>query len=322
MAMRTTIIGVILLSLGLLVGCNSGNSNKSTSDKPFIFNYAPADSLAKKHLEALVLDSADRHCVDKVNEFAFSLLHQIAIDKDSSFVVAPLSLASAIAMAGNGAVGEVRDSLEQVFGPIINANAFYKKYMAALPHSGYTNCLILNYLATNTDAPILDAFSKTVSASYNACVKNHDFASKKAVNQINDWFHEQSLDDKIKVIEKLDPETSLGDADMVCRRGHRCHHPLHLVPGTHARAAEYRRRYVRHDHERTLGICHHRTVGAFGRGVGIPRSYFAVTVELVQQSLDSHCHLGTALCRRPHEPGPTTACLRDRSFVRMAVLPY
>ena len=209
MAMRTTIIGVILLSLGLLVGCNSGNSNKSTSDKPFIFNYAPADSLAKKHLEALVLDSADRHCVDKVNEFAFSLLHQIAIDKDSSFVVAPLSLASAIAMAGNGAVGEVRDSLEQVFGPIINANAFYKKYMAALPHSGYTNCLILNYLATNTDAPILDAFSKTVSASYNACVKNHDFASKKAVNQINDWFHEQSLDDKIKVIEKLDPETSL-----------------------------------------------------------------------------------------------------------------
>ena len=207
--MRTTIIGVILLSLGLLVGCNSGNSNKSTSDKPFIFNNAPADSLAKKHLEALVLDSADRHCVDKVNEFAFSLLHQIAIDKDSSFVVAPLSLASAIAVAANGAVGEVRDSLEQVFGPIINANAFYKKYMAALPHNDYTDCLLLNYLAVNTDAPILDAFSQTVTASYNVCVQNHDFSKKKTVNKINDWFHQQSLDDKIKVIEKLDPKSSL-----------------------------------------------------------------------------------------------------------------
>ena len=209
MAMRTTIIGVILLSLGLLVGCNSGNSNKSTSDKPFKFDKALADSLGKKHFEAFVLDSADRHCVDKVNEFAFTLLHQIAIDKDSSFVVAPLSLASAIAVAGNGAVGEVRDSLEQVFGPIINANAFYKKYMAALPHSDYTDCLILNYLAANTGAPILDAFSKTVSASYNVCVKNHDFADKKVVNKINDWFHEQSLDDKIKVIEKLDRQSSL-----------------------------------------------------------------------------------------------------------------
>ena len=209
MAMRTTIVGVFLLLLGLLVGCDSINSNKSASDKPIIIDKYLAASLGKKHLEALALDSADRHCVDKVNEFAFTLLHQIAIDKDSSFVVAPLSLASAIAVAANGAVGEVRDTLEQVFGPIINANAFYKKYMAALPHNDYTDCLILNYLAANTDAPILDAFSQTVSASYSVCVKNHDFSKKKTVNKINDWFHQQSLDDKIKVIEKLDPETSL-----------------------------------------------------------------------------------------------------------------
>ena len=207
--MRTTLIGVIILLLGLLVGCDSINSNKSASDKPIKIDQALADKLRNKHLEALALDSTDRHCVDKVNDFAFSLLHQIAIDKDSSFVVAPLSLASAIAVAANGAVGEVRDSLEQVFGPIINANAFYKKYMGALPHNDYTDCLILNYVAANTAAPILDAFSQTVSASYNVCVQNHDFSKKKTVNKINDWFHQQSLDDKIKVIEKLDPESSL-----------------------------------------------------------------------------------------------------------------
>ena len=207
--MRTTLIGVIILLLGLLVGCDSINSNKSASDKPIKIDQALADKLRNKHLEALALDSTDRHCVDKVNEFAFSLLHQIAIDKDSSFVVAPLSLASAIAVAANGAVGEVRDSLEQVFGPIINANAFYKKYMGALPHNDYTDCLILNYVAANTAAPILDAFSQTVSASYNVCVQIHDFSKKKTVNKINDWFHQQSLDEKIKVIEKLDPESSL-----------------------------------------------------------------------------------------------------------------
>ena len=161
------------------------------------------------HFDALALDSADRHCVDKVNEFAFSLLHQITKDKDSSFVVAPLSLASAIAAAGNGADGLVRDSLERIFGPIINANAFYKKYMAALPHNDYSDCIMLNYLAVNTDAPILDAFSKTVTDSYNACVQKHDFADKKVIKKINDWFHQQSLDDKIRVIEKLDATRSL-----------------------------------------------------------------------------------------------------------------
>lgn len=200
---------LLLMAVALLLAFISCNSAKDSESQITEIDSELEEELTINHFDALALDSADRLCVDRINGFAFSLLHHITKDKDSSFVVAPLSLVSAIAVAGNGSDGLVRDSLEQMFGPIINANAFYKKYMAALPHNDYSDCLILNYLAVNTDAPILDAFSKTVSSSYNACVKNHDFADKKVINQINDWFHQQSLDDKIRVIEKLDKRRSL-----------------------------------------------------------------------------------------------------------------
>jgi serpin B len=200
---------LLLMAVALPLAFISCNSAQDSESQITVVNSERAKELTEKHLDALALDSADRLCVDKVNEFAFFLLHHIAKDQDSSFVVAPLSLASGFAMVGNGADGLVRDSLEQMFGPIINANAFYKKYMAALPHNDYTDCQMLNYLAVNTSVPIMDAFSKTVTDSYNACAKNHGFADKKVVKQINDWFHQQSLDDKIRVVEKLDKRWSL-----------------------------------------------------------------------------------------------------------------
>lgn len=205
------IIGYILF-LGLFAGgfsCNSAQKSDNDTDGINKTSIESSAELRKKHLDELALSDAEKHCVDKINEFAFSLLHRIAEKHKGSFVVAPLSLASAIVMPGNGANGEVRDSIEQMFGPITDANSFYKKYLAALPDNEYSNCRLLNYLAVNGNAPINDAFSKTVSTNFNATVKNHDFSDAHSVNQINDWFHNQSLDDTIRVIEKLDPKASL-----------------------------------------------------------------------------------------------------------------
>lgn len=205
------IIGYILF-LGLFAGgfsCNSAQKSDNDTDGINKISIESSAELRKKHLDELALSDAEKHCVDKINEFAFSLLHRIAEKHKGSFVVAPLSLASAIVMPGNGANGEVRDRIEQMFGPITDANSFYKKYLAALPDNEYSDCRLLNYLAVNGNAPINDAFSKTVSTSFNATVKNHDFSDAHSVNQINDWFHKQSLDDTIRVIEKLDPKASL-----------------------------------------------------------------------------------------------------------------
>ena len=111
--MKTTIIVVFALSLGLSFGCSSGNAAQQTSvdavqdsiDTYSLTNidFSLANDLCQKQMEALSLINAEGRCADKVNDLAFLMLHQMAKEQtDSSFVVSPMSLNCAIAVAGNG----------------------------------------------------------------------------------------------------------------------------------------------------------------------------------------------------------------------------
>ena len=158
--MKTTIIKAIALSLGLLFGCCVRNTAQQTSvdaiqdtvDTYSLDNidFFSANDLHQKQKESLVLTKEERYCADKINDLAFSMLHQMATEQgDSSFVVSPVSLSCAIAIAGNGAAGKTLQEIERLVGPIANANSFYRKYHAALPHNDNSNCSILNFLAVN-----------------------------------------------------------------------------------------------------------------------------------------------------------------------------
>ena len=218
--MKTTINVVFALSLGLSFGCSSGNATRQTSvdavqdtiDTYSLGNidFSMANDLCQKHKENLVLTKAERSCADKVNELAFLMLHQMNKDQtDSSFVVSPMSLNCAIAMAGNGAAGRTLQEIERLVGPIAVANSFFKKYHAALPHNEYSNCGIFNYLAVNPKDPIKKDFTDKISTIYDACVKPIDFANPKSVKQINDWFCRQLQDESLNVVKEPDAETSL-----------------------------------------------------------------------------------------------------------------
>ena len=200
--MKTTIIGMCALLLGLLgllAGCNSCNSAKNETE----------DDVKNTSLETLVLDSCDRVCVDKVNELAFAMLHQIAKDhRDSSFVVSPLSLACAIAITGNGAKGATLDEIEGVVGPIDGANSFFKKYIAALPHNDKSKCDLMNYFAVNSRYSVKKEYADSISKNYGACVEALDFASPQSAEQINQWFCKQSNDSTMNVVERLNPAAS------------------------------------------------------------------------------------------------------------------
>lgn len=218
--MKTTMIVVLALSLGLSFGCSSGNAAQQTSvdavqdtiDTYSLGNidFSMANDLCQKHKENLVLTKAERSCADKVNELAFLMLHQMNKDQtDSSFVVSPMSLNCAISMAGNGAGGRTLQEIERLVGPIAVANSFFKKYHAALPHNEYSNCGIFNYLAVNPKDPIKKDFTDKISTIYDACVKPIDFANPKSVKQINDWFCRQLQDESLNVVKEPDAETSL-----------------------------------------------------------------------------------------------------------------
>ena len=218
--MKTTINVVFALSLGFLFGCSSGNAAQQTSvdavqdtvDSYSLANidFSLANDLCQKQKETLALTKAERFCANKVNDLAFSMLHQMAKEQmDSSFVVSPMSLNCAIAVAGNGASGKTLQEIERLVGPIADANSFYKKYHAALPHNDYSNCGIFNFLAVNPKYPIKEAFTKSIAANYDACVKSIDFSNSKSVKQINDWFCQQLHDASPKIVIEPDAETSL-----------------------------------------------------------------------------------------------------------------
>ena len=218
--MKTTMIEIFALPLALLFGCSSNNAAQQASAdvvedtvETYSLNnidFSLANDLCQKHKENLVLTKAERSCADKVNELAFLMLHQMNKDQtDSSFVVSPMSLNCAIAMAGNGAAGRTLQEIERLVGPIAVANSFFKKYHAALPHNEYSNCGIFNYLAVNPKDPIKKDFTDKISTIYDACVKPIDFANPKSVKQINDWFCRQLQDESLNVVKEPDAETSL-----------------------------------------------------------------------------------------------------------------
>ena len=201
---KATSAVLFVLFIGLFAGCNHHIENDGDIDPEL------AQELWQKHMDALRMNDADSQCVAKINDLAFSMLHQIGENLlDSSFIVSPLGLASVIAISGNGAQDGTRDEIELVVGPIAKANAFFKKYSDALPHNDYTDCQLLNYLAINSAVPIKDEFLKSVSSNYNACAKNLDFANVKSVKQVNKWFSRQSKDKLTTAIDELDPESAL-----------------------------------------------------------------------------------------------------------------
>lgn len=213
-------IEIFALSLALLFGCCSNNAAQQASvdavqdtiDTYSLGNidFSMANDLCQKQKEILSLTKAEGRCSDKVNDLAFLMLHQMVKEQtDSSFVVSPMSLNCAIAVAGNGAGGRTLQEIERLVGPIANANSFFKKYHAALPHNEYSNCGIFNYLAVNPKCPIKKDFTDRIATIYDACVKPIDFANPKSVKQINDWFCQQLQDESLNVVKEPDAETSL-----------------------------------------------------------------------------------------------------------------
>ena len=221
--MKTNIIGIIVFSLGLLYAFCSRNAMQQNNEKNIgtvqdttetfsmkNIDFSLATDLYRKQKDTLALTKAEKACADKVNDLAFMMLHQMSKDQtDSSFVVSPMSLNCAIAMTGNGASGKTLQEIEQLVGPIADANSFFKKYYASLPHNDYSNCGIYNYLAVNSKYPINEEFTNKIETVYDACVKSIDFTHPQGAKQINDWFCLKLQEESQNVAIKPDSQTSL-----------------------------------------------------------------------------------------------------------------
>jgi serine protease inhibitor len=126
-------------------------------------------------------------------KFGFKLFGNLVRRKqDQNVFVSPASVASALAMAGDGAAGETREAMARALElgslskeEVNRANAALRK--ALLEADGEVDLTIGNSLWARKGAPLKADYIKRAQEYYGAEVRSLDFADAKAASVINDW---------------------------------------------------------------------------------------------------------------------------------------
>lgn len=134
----------------------------------------------------------------RTNEFAFNMF-RIMADKyqQASLVTSPLSVACALGMLNNGAVGQTQQELLHVLG-LDNADAqevneyFYKLMVLAPQVDNSTVLRMANAIYVNGIYSVQSQFANALNLYYQAEANSLDFADSQTVNVINEWCAHQT----------------------------------------------------------------------------------------------------------------------------------
>lgn len=158
-----------------------------------------------------------------INNFSYKIFDRL--ENGENVFISPYSMAIAISLLDNGAVGKSKEEIEQVLGieDLENWNACVKYYMS-LNQEDEAKLLTANSLWLSEDIALSDNadndFFNPVKQYYNA-EKNHlNLASKDAMNQINQWAsdHTNGMIDSI-LSEPLDVDTKMALLNAVYFKG-------------------------------------------------------------------------------------------------------
>lgn len=160
----------------------------------------------------IVLTRQQQSIVSKGNGFAFDFFAQICKEEaDQEIFISPFSLEAALCMLCNGAGGDTYAQIATMLGyeglDKDEINATYKLLISALLGAdSSTKFSIANAMWLNNDFPILPSFAAVLTDNYGASVKNLDFSSDKALDDINSWTNKSTGGMIPTLFERLDPE--------------------------------------------------------------------------------------------------------------------
>lgn len=159
----------------------------------------------------LIFSDAERSTVENTNEFALNLFRtQAGMD---SKVVSPVSVAYLMGLLANGANGntqaEIMKALSMSGTSLSMLNETYKAIInTASRHDSQTKVNIANCVAVNKQVTLKDSYKETMQSLYNANVESLDFASSKALSNINGWCSKQTDGMIPKIVDRLDPNAT------------------------------------------------------------------------------------------------------------------
>ena len=170
-----------------------------------------AHSLTDKLTAQEVTDKAvDDAFVKSQYDLTAKLMKEISFRDTAhdNILISPLSIASVLAMAGNGADGETRAELEKLLGGSISMedlNEYYHNYLANLPSSDKAKLNIANSIWNSEALQIRDEYLQTVKDYYpNMDVFKAPFTDS-TMNEINSWISDKTDNMIQNMLKSMDP---------------------------------------------------------------------------------------------------------------------
>lgn len=216
---RALLLGLAATAAVPLIGCARENAG------PKLLS---ADGVDR---EKALADTPVGTSVDGLTAFGHRVF-QAGAEDGRNFVVSPLSMAVAFAMARAGASGQTAKELDAAFGfPASGRDEAYNAITSRLvtadvppkpkgerkadakPNPPVVS--IGNALFPQQGFTVGAEFLRTLAAQYGAGVRPVDFGSADAVAQINAWAERQTAGRITKVFESIDPGTLLVLANTV-----------------------------------------------------------------------------------------------------------
>lgn len=177
-----TKLALLLGVFALLTSCNNDENS----------------SIKVKDRKDIALSRAEEQLANESTEFAFRLFQQVnSTEKQSNWMISPLSTSMALGMMANGAAGNTLDEMKSTLGfsdfNLDGMNVYYQKLITELLNLDNTTQLnIANSIWIKEDLPIHETFIKANQEMYDAKVSHINFSSPDAKNIINNWCAEKT----------------------------------------------------------------------------------------------------------------------------------
>ena len=230
---------MVLLAMGLLTACSSGNDVVEVPDQPKQEqpkpdnpkedepeNPDPEDSMVVDMLpqtRAIQLTEEQREFVKKNNDFTFNLYRAVndAQQERKSIVTSPLSVTYVMGMLNDGAAGKTEEEITSVLGFGAGDKAAVNAYCQALirqaPMADPSVTLqIANIVAADEDVVLEDTYKQNMSDYYEADVASLDFSEPASLDYLNGWCNEKTEGMIPKIIDELSPEAKLVLMNAIC----------------------------------------------------------------------------------------------------------
>lgn len=232
--------GLMMLAIGLLMACSSGNDIEPTPEEPkqeLPEEPDPKDDPEAQDPEdpdseiefedsmvvdmlpptrAIELTQEQRAFVKKNNDFTFNFyrtLHASQQEKKSN-VTSPLSVTYVMGMLNDGATGKTSEEITNVLGfgdgGKTALNAYCQALIMQAPLADPNVTLeMADIVAADDDVVFEDQYRMDMQDYYEAEVTSLDFSAPATLDYLNGWCNEKSHGMIPKIIDELSPEAKL-----------------------------------------------------------------------------------------------------------------